>query len=239
MFQVKDPTLLVGKDDISQFTEQEWRINRDFRHPKIFKSKTLLIIARLFSSMERLSIFNYLPLMSLVLLRSNHVAFKRKLPQNFQKIFLIFCLLNLRGLWPIVFPMTTQSWVFYFTVVIFVAGTATVANAQKTELLAHIVPKGRPLTLAPLLVLIETLSYLIRPLTLRLRIIANLAVGHVICSLMRCAVISFGNSLVPLLVGLTLFEIAVRIIQAYIFSLLFMMYLENFIFSIIKIICYC
>ena len=50
---------------------------------------------------------------------------------------------------------------------------------------AHLAPRGAPFALSPLLVLIETISITIRPLTLTVRLVANMTVGHVVCALIR------------------------------------------------------
>jgi len=89
--------------------------------------------------------------------------------------------------------------------------------------------------LAPLLVLIETASYLSRALSLGLRLAANLSAGHLLFSILA----SFGFqmivnnylmlSLFPIfiMVFITILEIAVAMIQAYVFCLLTSIYLED------------
>lgn len=94
---------------------------------------------------------------------------------------------------------------------------------------AHLAPQGAPLALAPFLVLIETIRILIRPLTLTVRLIANIRAGHIVLGLLANSLTSLvGHILiVPILllnVGYILFEFFVCVIQAYIFSLLISLY---------------
>ena len=61
------------------------------------------------------------------------------------------------------------------------------------DIVAHLAPGGAPAALAPFLVIIETVSILIRPLTLTVRLVANITVGHVVCALMRVILRSFSS----------------------------------------------
>merc|ERR1712240_248685 len=58
-----------------------------------------------------------------------------------------------------------------------------------SHFVAHFLPLGRPLTLGPFLVLIEIIRVLIRPLTLSLRLSANLLAGHIVLRLLRMRVL--------------------------------------------------
>lgn len=95
-------------------------------------------------------------------------------------------------------------------------------------------PEGTPILLIPVLVLIETVSLIIRPLALGVRLTANLTAGHLLIQLIATAVIKL-TVLAPtvalltmlLLILLSLLEIAVAIIQAYVFVLLLSLYLQE------------
>merc|ERR1712050_126781 len=92
----------------------------------------------------------------------------------------------------------------------------------------HFVPAGAPGALAPALAVIEVARVIIRPITLSVRLIANLAVGHVICSLLRLILTRRGSQLI--LYRYTFYilvEVGVACIQAYIFCLLLRLYLEE------------
>jgi F-type H+-transporting ATPase subunit a len=92
--------------------------------------------------------------------------------------------------------------------------------------LAHLVPRGTPVVLIPLMVLIESIRILIRPITLAIRLMANMVAGHLLLSLAGGGI----NSLirfVPFLVSqtaLTVLEMAVACIQGYVFIVLIALY---------------
>jgi F-type H+-transporting ATPase subunit a len=98
-----------------------------------------------------------------------------------------------------------------------------------------LMPSGAPLLLAPLLVLIETVSYVARAISLGVRLAANLSAGHLLFAILA----SFGFqmvvnqmyllSLFPVLimVFITMLEMAVALIQAYVFCLLTTIYLGD------------
>jgi F-type H+-transporting ATPase subunit a len=100
---------------------------------------------------------------------------------------------------------------------------------QPGYILAHLVPLGTPGILIPFIVMIEIVRALIRPLTLSVRLAANIIAGHLLLTLLRAQ----GPHLPP---GLTLFllralvvlrmlETAVAVIQAYVFRVLSTLYL--------------
>ena len=91
---------------------------------------------------------------------------------------------------------------------------------------AHLSPRGAPFALSPLLVLIETISIVIRPLTLTVRLVANMTVGHVVCALMRVKLRAMRGvwSLSFVIMFYMTFEFGIRLVQAYIFRLLLTLY---------------
>lgn len=97
-----------------------------------------------------------------------------------------------------------------------------------SNLLVHLVPNGTPFVLIPLIVLIETISNLIRPLTLAVRLAANIIAGHLLISLLTGATPLTPILIKPVLISAQLalesLEIAVAIIQAYVFSVLITLY---------------
>lgn len=102
---------------------------------------------------------------------------------------------------------------------------------QPTYALAHLVPKGTPGALIRFIVLIELVRNIIRPLTLRVRLIANMTAGHLLLCLLRSNISILRPGVrVGVIAGLVLLvtlEIAVSLIQAYVFTLLFTLYLEE------------
>ena len=97
--------------------------------------------------------------------------------------------------------------------------------------LAHLVPEGTPGALIPVMVIIETVSLIIRPGTLAVRLAANMVAGHLLLVLLggqgpRLS----GGALLGLMVGLVLLvvlECAVACIQAYVFTILRSLYLAE------------
>nr|YP_010568114.1 ATP synthase F0 subunit 6 [Chalcorana labialis]UZC57508.1 ATP synthase F0 subunit 6 [Chalcorana labialis] len=149
---------------------------------------------------------------------------------------LIFLLsLNLLGLLPYTFTPTTQLSINLGLAIPFWLATVIVGlRNQPSHSLAHFLPEGTPTPLIPILILIETISLFIRPIALAVRLTANLTAGHLLIHLISSAVyvifsMSMTASLVTftVLVLLTILEIAVAFIQAYVFVLLLSLYLQE------------
>lgn len=101
---------------------------------------------------------------------------------------------------------------------------------QPDYVFAHLVPKGTPGALLRFIILVELVSRGIRPLTLRIRLMANLTAGHLLLCLLSSNLGStlFSAPALGVLAGLTLLvvlEVAVALIQAYVFTLLSALYL--------------
>lgn len=148
-------------------------------------------------------------------------------------VFLIT--LNLLGLLPYTFTPTTQlSLSIALATPIWLATVLVGLRNQPTHALAHLLPEGTPTPLTPVLIIIETISLFIRPLALGVRLTANLTAGHLLMQLIATAALVLTSSM-PVLGGLisillfllTLLEIAVAIIQAYVFVLLLSLYLQE------------
>nr|APA19213.1 ATP synthase F0 subunit 6 [Solenaia oleivora] len=89
------------------------------------------------------------------------------------------------------------------------------------KFLGHLLPLGTPPLLCPLMVLIESVSVLIRPVTLAVRLVANITMGHLVLALMEDNLIGKGSVIVGAYV---LFEFFVCSLQAYVFMLLVSLY---------------
>nr|YP_010956346.1 ATP synthase F0 subunit 6 [Nemipterus balinensoides]WMY89439.1 ATP synthase F0 subunit 6 [Nemipterus balinensoides] len=143
--------------------------------------------------------------------------------------------LNMLGLLPYTFTPTTQlSLNMGIAVVLWLATVIIGMRNQPTIALGHLLPEGTPTPLIPVLIIIETISLLIRPIALGVRLTANLTAGHLLIQLTATA--SF--VLLPLmpavsilttalLLLLTILEVAVAMIQAYVFVLLLSLYLQE------------
>nr|UQJ78976.1 ATP synthase F0 subunit 6 [Rasbora dusonensis] len=153
----------------------------------------------------------------------------------FTSLILYLMSMNLLGLLPYTFTPTTQlSMNMGFAVPLWLATVDLGMLNQPTSSLGHLLPEGTPTPLIPVLVIIETISLLIRPLALGVRLTANLTAGHLLIQLISTAVfvlLSLSPTVASLtatvLVMLTLLEIAVAMIQAYVFILLLSLYLQE------------
>ena len=98
-------------------------------------------------------------------------------------------------------------------------------------MLAHLVPSGTPYALTPFIVLIELTRRIIRPLTLSVRLAANIVAGHLLLTLLSSQasnpLFSISFLVVSALVLLSVLESAVAVIQAYVFSILSSLYVNE------------
>nr|ALN11507.1 ATP synthase F0 subunit 6 [Melanophryniscus simplex] len=149
---------------------------------------------------------------------------------------MIFLLgMNLLGLLPYTFTPTTQlSLNLGLAMPLWLATVAIGFRNQLTASLGHFLPEGTPTLLIPILIIIETISLFIRPMALGVRLTANLTAGHLLIQLISTATMAllFSSPLVSsltfiTLLLLTILEIAVAMIQAYVFVLLLSLYLQE------------
>nr|AGN71235.1 ATP synthase F0 subunit 6 [Hyalinobatrachium fleischmanni] len=149
---------------------------------------------------------------------------------------MIFLLgINLLGLLPYTFTPTTQlSLNLGLAIPLWLATVAIGFRNQLTASLGHFLPEGTPTMLIPILIIIETISLFIRPMALGVRLTANLTAGHLLIQLISTATMAlmFSAPLVSTLTFITLLlltvlEIAVAMIQAYVFILLLSLYLQE------------
>nr|NP_739937.1 ATP synthase F0 subunit 6 [Parazen pacificus]BAC23533.1 ATPase subunit 6 [Parazen pacificus] len=153
----------------------------------------------------------------------------------FASLMLFLISINMLGLLPYTFTPTTQlSLNLGLAVPLWLATVIVGMRNQPTQSLAHLLPEGTPTTLIPILIIIETISLFIRPLALGVRLTANLTAGHLLIQLISTAAFLL-LPLMPavaalttlLLFFLTLLEVAVAMIQAYVFVLLLSLYLQE------------
>nr|QGZ08802.1 ATP synthase F0 subunit 6 [Cryptopsaras couesii]QGZ08840.1 ATP synthase F0 subunit 6 [Cryptopsaras couesii] len=149
---------------------------------------------------------------------------------------LLFILnLNLLGLLPYTFTPTTQlSLCMGLATPLWLATVVVGLKNHPTSAFAHLLPEGTPYLLIPMLVIIETISLFIRPLALGVRLTANLTAGHLLIQLIAtgddklASMMPVMSILVSaLLLAMTLLEMAVALIQAYVFVALLTLYLQE------------
>nr|ATD83109.1 ATPase subunit 6 [Piculus leucolaemus] len=150
-------------------------------------------------------------------------------------LMILLLSINLLGLLPYTFTPTTQlSMNMALAFPLWLATLLTGLRNQPSASLGHLLPEGTPTPLIPALILIETTSLLIRPLALGVRLTANLTAGHLLIQLISTATAAL-LSIVPavsiltsiILLLLTILEVAVAMIQAYVFVLLLSLYLQE------------
>nr|AGN71159.1 ATP synthase F0 subunit 6 [Dyscophus antongilii] len=143
--------------------------------------------------------------------------------------------MNLLGLLPYTFTPTTQlSMNLGLAIPLWLATVVIGLRNQITASLGHLLPEGTPTLLIPILIIIETISLFIRPLALGVRLTANLTAGHLLIQLISTATMAMAPlsmivasmTFITLLL-LTILEIAVAMIQAYVFVLLLSLYLQD------------
>nr|YP_009020288.1 ATP synthase F0 subunit 6 [Phoxinus ujmonensis]AHL17043.1 ATP synthase F0 subunit 6 [Phoxinus ujmonensis]BAM99197.1 ATPase subunit 6 [Phoxinus phoxinus] len=150
-------------------------------------------------------------------------------------LMLFLITINMLGLLPYTFTPTTQlSLNLGLAVPLWLATVIIGMRNQPTVALGHLLPEGTPIPLIPVLIVIETISLFIRPLALGVRLTANLTAGHLLIQLIATAVFvlmpvmpTVAILTAAVLFLLTLLEVAVAMIQAYVFVLLLSLYLQE------------
>ena len=154
--------------------------------------------------------------------------------QFFTFIFSLFIFVlvnNALGLIPFMFTTTSHIQVtFILAIFVFIIITIIGFLKNGTKYFSLLLPKGTPVFLAPLMIIIELVAYLARPISLSIRLAANMTAGHVVLKVLATFVVLSGFfGVVPFIVLtiLTVFEIFVSVLQAYIFSVLTCAYLSD------------
>nr|QDX17812.1 ATP synthase F0 subunit 6 [Bothriechis nigroviridis] len=150
-------------------------------------------------------------------------------------LVLMLLLSNLLSLLPYTFTPTSQlSMNMALALPLWLATIITGLKNKPSPTLAHLLPEGSPTPLIPFMVLIETVSLLMRPIALGVRLTANITAGHLLMTMVSSATINLINTYIiispltlTLLSLLMLLELAVACIQAYVFVLLIILYLQE------------
>ncbi|YP_220659.1 ATP synthase F0 subunit 6 (mitochondrion) [Pogona vitticeps] len=150
-------------------------------------------------------------------------------------LILLILTINILGMLPYTFTPTTQlSLTLTLAFPLWLGTVLTGLRTQPTTAMAHLLPMGTPIPLIPILIVVETISLLIRPLALGVRLTANLTAGHLLLQLISTTTLMTTTTLPALapapalvLMLFTILEIAVAVIQAYVFTLLLTLYLQE------------
>jgi F-type H+-transporting ATPase subunit a len=150
-------------------------------------------------------------------------------------LFMFILFGNLLGMIPGSFTYTSHI-IVTFSMAIFVVTAVTIIGIVRHgwHFFSFFAPSGCPIYVMPLLVPIEVLSYLIRPISLSVRLFVNMMAGHIMLKTFAGFIVALGGYyLVPavaplaLTVGLTGLELAIAFLQAYVFTVLTCIYLHD------------
>ncbi len=146
-------------------------------------------------------------------------------------LFMFILFANVIALVPYTFTVTSHIVVtFALAAVVFVMVTVVGLVKHGLHFFSLFLPKGVPIALAPLLIPIEIISYLARPVSLALRLFANLTAGHTMLKVFGGFVVLLGLAgVAPLVVIVVLFglETLIAFLQAYVFTILTCIYLND------------
>jgi len=147
-------------------------------------------------------------------------------------LFMFILFGNLIGLLPYSFTFTSHIIVtFAMAATVFLGVTLIGFIRHGVKFLTFFVPKGVPVVMFPLLIPIEILSYLSRPVSLSIRLFANMMAGHTMMKVFAAFIIPLGifGGWAPLAVDVALsgFELLVAFLQAYVFTILTCLYLND------------
>ncbi len=147
-------------------------------------------------------------------------------------LFMFVLVLNMLGMIPYTFTVTSHIIVtFALAAFIFLGVTLIGFWKHGVKFLKFFVPEGVPFVMLPLLVVIEVISYLTRPLSLSVRLFANMMAGHTMLKVFGSFVVALGflGGWVALafMVAFTGLEILVAFLQAYVFAILTCIYLND------------
>jgi F-type H+-transporting ATPase subunit a len=154
-------------------------------------------------------------------------------------LFMFILFGNLLGMIPGAFTFTSHIIVtFAMAMFVFLMVTLVALVKHGWKFFASFMPHGVPIYMAPILVPIELVSYLSRPISLSVRLFANMMAGHTMLKVFAgfsimlggsMGVVGYGLGLLPLLINVALmgFEILVACLQAYVFTILTCLYLRD------------
>lgn len=186
---------------------------------------------------QALAEMNYEFIAGMVRENAGHEA-RRYFPFVFS-IFMFILFGNLLGMIPGSFTFTSHIIVtFGLAITVFVFVTVLALIKHGLHFFTFFMPHGAPKLLAPILIPIEVLSYLARPVSLSIRLFANMMAGHTMLKVFAGFTISLaaafggvgylvGFGAVIINVALTAFEILVAVLQAYVFTILTCLYIRD------------
>jgi len=165
------------------------------------------------------------------MIRDNVGSEGRKFFPFIFSLFMFVLFGNLLGLVPYSFTYTSHIIVnFGLAATVFVGVTIIGFMRHGTHYLRMFFPHGAPILTAPILIPIELISYLSRPFSLAVRLFANMTVGHIMLKVMGGFVVALGVlGILPFafLSAITVLEFGIALLQAYVFTILCCIYLND------------
>nr|AII02282.1 ATP synthase F0 subunit 6 [Micropterix calthella] len=149
----------------------------------------------------------------------------------FISLFMFIFLNNFMSLFPYIFNSTSHMSINLNLSLPFWISFMLYGWINKYQFMfAHMIPQNTPFMLMSFMVLIETISNLIRPMTLSIRLMTNMIAGHLLLTLLGDSIYSLKNFFIILLmiqILLYMLELMVSMIQSYVFSILLILYLKE------------
>nr|FAA04227.1 TPA: ATPase F0 subunit 6 [Triannulata magna] len=209
----------------------------------MFVLSVIMILMLTSSMMQNYNMLSTKHESNMAKIMANYYTMKSNLPTKnifsynmiIMYVLMLMTVMNISGLMPYYFSWTSQM---LFTVTMALPCWLSMIMSslmyKPKEFMAHLLPDGAPMWLNPALVIFESISVMVRPLTLSFRLAANMSAGHIVLILMT-------SFLTPLMFKLSfttislfmfssffmIFEMAICLIQAFIFFLLLSMYVND------------
>nr|AAR99207.1 ATP synthase F0 subunit 6 [Camponotus pennsylvanicus] len=148
----------------------------------------------------------------------------------FISLFFFIFINNILGLFPYIFTASSHlSFCLSLSLSMWISMMLFNIYFFFNDFFSHLTPQGTPFILMPFMVLIESISLIIRPLTLAIRLTANMIAGHLLLTLLGSSGLLINNLIIMIIMLLSqimlfILEISVSIIQAYVFSILTTLY---------------
>ena len=165
------------------------------------------------------------------LLRDNVGSEGRKYFPFVFSLFMFILFANMIGLLPYSFTVTSHIIVtFALALVVFIIITLVAIARHGVKFFTYFVPSGVPMAVLPLMVPIEIISYLSRPVSLSVRLFANMMAGHTMMKVFAGFIVPLGVAgVLPLGIDVLMigFEFLVAFLQAYVFTVLTCLYLHD------------
>lgn len=146
-------------------------------------------------------------------------------------VFMFILFGNMWGMMPYSFTFTSHIAVtFAMAAVIFIGVTIIAVAKHGLHFFSFFLPPGAPLVIAPLLIVIEVISYLSRPISLSVRLFANMLAGHTLLKVFAGFIVplgAFGAVPFAFVVALTGLEFVIAFLQAFVFTILTCLYIND------------